>query len=287
MGLLQIILLSVIQGLAELLPVSSSAHVILVEKWMGLDPSSPEMTFFLVMLHLGTMFAVIAYFWPRWRDLLIRDLAGRGSFLKKIVTATLCTVVVGFVLKLLIEKVFMGQDSQAEVEDLFGNLWIIGSALAAAGILILISSSKRWSWQGEKKLDLKSSAWIGTIQGICLPFRGFSRSGATISMGLILGIEKNLAEVFSFILAVVLTPPVIGRELLRLRRAHAESGIQVSFSNLLLPGLMGMVFSFIAGWIAIRWLSKWLENGKWYYFGIYCLFFSGFIFFLKFTGTLS
>src|SRR6516165_12697303 len=77
---LQVLLLAVIQGAAELLPVSSSAHVIFAERLMGLDPSSPPMTFLLVMLHTGTMFAVIAYFWPRWRKLLTQTpAAGEGA----------------------------------------------------------------------------------------------------------------------------------------------------------------------------------------------------------------
>src|SRR5262249_30259744 len=67
----QIFVLAVIQGAAELLPVSSSAHVILAEKLMGLDPSSPEMTFLLVMLHTGTMFAVLVYYWRRWRAMVV------------------------------------------------------------------------------------------------------------------------------------------------------------------------------------------------------------------------
>ena len=67
MSLLDVIVLAILQGLAELLPVSSSAHVIVAEKLMGLDPSSPPMTLLLVMLHTGTMFAVIVYFWHKWR----------------------------------------------------------------------------------------------------------------------------------------------------------------------------------------------------------------------------
>src|ERR1700681_1381949 len=67
---LRIAFLALIQGAAELLPVSSSAHVILAQRWMGMDPSRPQQVFLLVMLHTGTMFAVIVYFWPRWRRLL-------------------------------------------------------------------------------------------------------------------------------------------------------------------------------------------------------------------------
>ena len=68
MTLIQILILALVQGLAELLPVSSSAHVIVAEKLLGLDPTSPAMTMLLVMLHTGTMFAVIVYFWRRWRE---------------------------------------------------------------------------------------------------------------------------------------------------------------------------------------------------------------------------
>ena len=70
MSYLQIVVLALIQGMAELLPVSSTAHVIVASKLMGHDPSSPHMTFLLIMLHTGTMFAVLFYFWPRWKPLL-------------------------------------------------------------------------------------------------------------------------------------------------------------------------------------------------------------------------
>src|ERR1700724_3255411 len=75
MSLLQVIVLGIIQGLTELLPVSSSAHVVIAEKLMGLDPSAPEMTLLLVMLHTGTMFAVISYFWSSWRETYFKDQA--------------------------------------------------------------------------------------------------------------------------------------------------------------------------------------------------------------------
>src|SRR6516164_289524 len=94
---LQIAILALIQGAAELLPVSSSAHVILAQKLMGMDPSKPENVFLLVMLHTGTMFAVIVYFWRRWRRLLSAssDVEGaespRWHFLKMIVLATILT----------------------------------------------------------------------------------------------------------------------------------------------------------------------------------------------------
>lgn len=281
MSLIQISILAVIQGLAELLPVSSSAHVIVAQKLMGLDPSAPEMTFLLVMLHTGTMFAVLIYFWPRWKALLFsgQNSANRHHFLKMIITATALTGVVGLSLKILIEKVifehFLGH-SHGEIESLFKVLPMVAAALFSAGLLISWTGS-RDTTHNERHLDTQGSALIGIIQGLCLPFRGFSRSGATISTGLFLGIPKMLSEEFSFALAVALTPPVIALELKRLLKFHLTRGNGAGFDllPLLTPGLIGMVLSFTAGFLALKWLSKWLHEGRWRFFGYYCLGFSG------------
>jgi undecaprenyl-diphosphatase len=208
-----------VQGAAELLPVSSSAHVILVEKLMGLDPSTPQMTFFLVMLHTGTMFAVLIYFWPRWRKLSL-------DFFKAAVLATGVTGVVGLGLKKVIEKLilerFLGE-SHAEIEMLFKSLPLIGLSLFVVGILIVIAGRLE-ARSRVKKVSPNVAARIGLIQGLCLPFRGFSRSGATISGALLSGVNRAVAEDFSFALAVLLTPPVVALELHRLIRSVTPEG---------------------------------------------------------------
>ena len=270
MNLIHILILAIIQGACELLPVSSSAHVIIAEKLMGLDPSSPEMTMLLVMLHTGTMFAVIVYFWSGWKRDYFSSSARVSNFAVQIIVATICTFVVGYGLKVLIEKIFMKGVPHAEIEDLFSNLPLIAGALAAVGLLIIYAGFREGRAAGDRDIELPQSIWIGIVQGICLPFRGFSRSGATISTGLILGLPKEKLEEFSFALAVVLTPPVIGREMLRLLKEHALSG-HGSVIHLFAPGLIGMVFSFIAGLLALKWLSRWLEGGRWKFFGFYCI----------------
>lgn len=271
MSLLQIAALAVVQGMAELLPVSSSAHVVVAEKLMGLDPSSPEMTFLLVMLHTGTTFAVILYFWPRWRERFLNvGAAARAELLQVLVVATLATGGVGLLLKRVIEKVVLGGGAGAEVESLFSNLLLIGAALAAAGALILWAGSRRDD-AAARPLTVGSSFKIGLVQGLCLPFRGFSRSGATISTALLLGIARELAEDFSFALAVILTPPVLAIEGHRLVKAAHAAGRPAWSPELFKPGLIGMVFSFAAGLLALRWLSSWLEKGRWSWFGWYCL----------------
>lgn len=280
MSLIQISILAIIQGLAELLPVSSSAHVILVQKLMGLDPSSPEMTFLLVMLHTGTMFAVLIYFWSRWKSLLFpADSAQRFHFIKMIITATAFTGVVGFGLKLLIERVIFEHwlgHAHGEVESLFKILPLVSAALFSAGLLITWTGS-RDTTENREPLNSRKSALIGLVQGLCLPFRGFSRSGATISTGLYLGIPRMLSEEFSFALAVVLTPPVILLQLKRLLKFHlAQStpNTELHLASLLTPGLIGMTLSFFTGFLALKWLSKWLDQGRWKFFGYYCVGFS-------------
>ena len=277
----QIVGLAVVQGFAELLPVSSSAHVIVAEKLMGLDPSAPEMTFLLVMLHTGTMFAVLTYFWARWRQLSL-------DFFKMTLIATAVTGVIGFGLKSFLEKVLLPpilKTDAAEIEHLFKSLPLIAVALFLVGLLILRASRNESSAQ-QAHLGLKQSLWIGFVQGLCLPFRGFSRSGATISTGLMCGVRRGLAEDFSFALAVILTPPVLVYSLHRLVKASGLSMAEAStqWRELLMPGLLGMCFSFVAGLIALRWLSSWLEHGKWRYFGYYCLAASLVIFSLGLAG---
>src|SRR4030081_3889572 len=107
MQYLQIAVLALIQGAAELLPVSSSAHVIVAEKLMGLDPSAPDMTFLLVMLHTGTMFAVLVYFWKSWREHYFASTRRFTQVAVNVVFATAITVVIGLILQVAIEKLFL------------------------------------------------------------------------------------------------------------------------------------------------------------------------------------
>lgn len=281
----RILILAVIQGLTELLPVSSSAHVIVAEKLMGLDPAAPRMTLLLVMLHTGTMLAVIVFFWSSWKANFFRSSQVFWQSAKLMAAATLATGLVGLVLKVIIEKIFLKGASHPEVELLFGNLLLMSAALAAAGILILWAGYHEVPASKEKTaLEIKAACLIGMVQGICLPFRGFSRSGATISTGLMLGINKKKVEDFSFALAVILTPPVILREALRFLKAEHAEVHHAGMLNMFLPAIIGMVLSFAAGLLALKWLSSWLERGRWYLFGIYCLCASVVIFFLHMQG---
>jgi undecaprenyl-diphosphatase len=269
---LKVFVLALVQGFCELLPVSSSAHVIIAEKLMGLDPTTPAMTFLLVMLHTGTMLAVIGYFWNTWRSRFFSSAPAFWAFARNVVLATACTGIVGLGLMLLIERVVLGGAPGADVEQLFGNTTLIAVSLATVGIMIIVSGRRSAGANQRPALLLKDSIWIGTVQGLCLPFRGFSRSGATISTGLLRGLRKDLLEDFSFALAVVLTPVVIVREGHRLLKAQHLAGNSADALGPIWPCLVGMLLSFAAGWLSLKWLSRWLEHGRWHLFGYYCLF---------------
>jgi undecaprenyl-diphosphatase len=293
MSILHVIILAIVQGLAELLPVSSSAHVVVAEKLLGLDPTTPQMTLLLVMLHTGTMFAVIVYFWKQWKKTYFSSGDAFKRFLVRLVWASVLTAVIGEVIIKAIEKTAFKGASKGEIELLFGRLDLIAPALAAAGLLILLAGlmEKRRMGAHEQvfgdSVTMRQAGWIGAVQGLCLPFRGFSRSGATISTGMLTGASKERAERFSFALAVVLTPPAVGREVLRLLKASHEAkaaGFPIDLHGSMVMGLLGAVFAFLAGLLALRWLSSWLEEGRWYLFGIYCLVASGVVFGLYRAG---
>lgn len=305
MFIAKVILLALIQGFTELLPVSSSAHVVVAEKLMGLNPSSPQMTLLLVLLHSGTMFAVIVFFWKTWKLAYFSSAAEFKRFAVLALSALVLTGAVGQAIKMLIVMlVFQGQEN-VEIEQLFSHLELIAPALLAAGLFILAagllekrrlnavtllaeigSSSEAEApvstivdehlaiGNADGSLRFGQAYCIGLVQGLAIPFRGFSRSGTTISTGMLLGVAKGPAERFSFALAVLLTPAAVGVEIVRLLRAshaHLPGAASVDVHGALRFGLLGMVFSFIAGLLALKWLSSWLRSGRWYLFGIYCV----------------
>jgi undecaprenyl-diphosphatase len=278
--------------------VSSSAHVVVAEKLMGLDPSNPRMTLLLVMLHTGTMFAVIAYFWKQWKQTYFSSADAFKRVAVRVIWATFLSGVIGLVLKKIIEKTMFPGAPKAEIEDLFGRLDLIAPALFCVGVLILIAGLREKKLAAADRAEtmsltrrpagsvtMRQAGWIGFVQGLALPFRGFSRSGSTISTGMLTGASKERSERFSFALAVVLTPAVVAQEGMRLLKATKEAastGAPIDLHGTLVFALLGAVFAFLAGLVALRWLSSWLENGRWWLFGAYCVLASAAVWYLHF-----
>jgi undecaprenyl-diphosphatase len=313
MPLWKILILAIVQGLAELLPVSSSAHVVVAEKLLHLDPSAPDMTLLLVMLHTGTMFAVIVYFWRQWKRAYFSTSDAFKRFAIRAIWASALTAIIGYPIMKLIERGLNGPVAEVggaagkyvtacvvghqDIEAIFSRLDFVAPALFAAGLLILWaglrerntetptgSAYDRAASRSGDNVTFAQAGWMGAVQGLCLPFRGFSRSGATISTGLLASATRERAERFSFALAVILTPPAVLREVNRLLRAAQCDGGATNLHSSAMASLLGMVLSFLAGLAALRWLSSWLESGRWYLFGIYCLIASCVVFYLHHIG---
>jgi undecaprenyl-diphosphatase len=291
MILWHVILLAIVQGLAELLPVSSSAHVIVAAELLHENMSTPNNALLLVLLHTGTMFAVIAYFWRRWMD----EIFGSWTKLRRVVAllfvSTLLSGIVFLPTDKVVEHVLSRGGQHADIETLFNKLNWIAPALAIAGALIFyagLREVKRPETDAEKT-ETRGIHWLdavvmGVLQGFAIPFRGFSRSGVTISGGLLTGGERTEIESYSFAMVVVLTPLAIAWELRRVYKTAHLSGYTVHWGPALTPGIIGMIFSFVAGLLALKWLSRWLENGRWYFFGVYCLLAAGAVAYLYHLG---
>lgn len=277
MPLYQAIILAIVQGLTELLPVSSSAHVIVTAKLLHQDMSTPANALLLVMLHTGTMFAVLVYFWRQWINTFLSSWQAFVRFASLAFVGCLLSGVIGYPINLIVIHILGGGSRRAEIEELFNKLNWIAPALAAGGLLILyagLHEARRPASRANN--DGKGVSWseaivMGIVQGFAIPFRGFSRSGSTISAGLLAGGNRLPIESFSFALAVAITPLAIAREVYRLHRAEVLAHTHLHLAAAMVPSLLGLACAFLAGLLALKWLSRWLEQGRWYLFGIYCL----------------
>jgi undecaprenyl-diphosphatase len=239
--------------------------------------STPANALLLVMLHTGTMFAVVVYFWRQWVDTFFSSWKAFYRFARMVFVSCFLSGVVAVPLILLVEHILSHGSRHAEIEDLFNKLNWIAPALASAGVLILwagLREARNPDSQSDarhREVSWPQAIVMGILQGVAIPFRGFSRSGSTISGGLLVDGGRMPVESFSFAMVVAITPLAIARELYRLVRANAHAGIHLNLATALAPSLLGMVCAFFAGLLALKWLSRWLEQGRWYLFGIYCL----------------
>lgn len=319
-----VLILAIVQGLAELLPVSSSAHVIVVAHFLGVNMSTPANAFLLVLLHTGTMVAVIVYFWRRWRRTFLASWQRVGKIIPLIVISSVFSALVFLPVEHLVRHLLSHGAYRPDIEVLFHKLNWIAPALFIVGLLILYAGLREARGIGsggsgagspdpgapglapeplaaapaasptagtpvlasavavsvpaeDGAVRWRAAIWMGILQGFAIPFRGFSRSGATISGGLLTGEERGTIEAYSFAMVVAITPAAILWELRRVVHSAHAAGVAVHWAGVLPQGVLGMVIAFLAGLLALKWLSRWLEQGRWYWFGIYCLVFSAFV----------
>ena len=226
--------LGILQGLTEFLPVSSSGHLTLVQ---SLIPGfSQPGVLFDVMLHFGTIIAVLVFF----RKTILKI---RFKYLLFLVLASIPAAFFGFLFK-------------HQFEAMFTNVKLVGIALLFTGVINLLTNAVK---QKNTKLDSQKSLLIGLMQAVAI-IPGVSRSGATIFAGVKLGLSAEEAATFSFLLSV---PAVMGANLLEILSGYSGVANWGSYA-------VGIIFSFLTGILAIGLVIKFLKKGWFKYFAVYC-----------------
>ena len=249
MDILHTIMLGIIQGLTEFLPVSSSGHLEIVKSILGEEKVEEESMLMTVVLHAATALSTIYIF----RNDILEIIKGLFSGVKtqinfsvKIILSMIPAAVVG----LFFEK---------EIEALFGNnLTLVGGMLIITALLLFLADKAKST---KKNLSFTNSIIIGISQAIAI-IPGISRSGATISTSVLLGIDKEESARFSFLMVV---PLILGK----ITKDVISGNISISSSESL-PLLFGFISAFIVGIIACKWMIKIVKNSELKYFALYC-----------------
>ena len=247
MTIIATILLGIIQGLTEFLPVSSSGHLVIFQNILGFK--EPELLLD-TSLHLGTLLAVCIYFRSDIKeivaDILQWDLKAEGTLLALwVVVASVPTALIGFSLK-------------AHIEMMFASVQTVGAMLVATGFIVA-STRVRRSNETDKPLWLLAALAIGTAQGLAI-IPGISRSGATIACGLLFGLEREQAARFSFLLSI---PAIVGALAMQMNLAEAA---RVGIG----PLVIGFGASSFVGLLALKLLMGMVKKGHLSYFAPYC-----------------
>ena len=262
MGYFQAVILGLVQGAAEFLPISSSGHLAMLQYFFGIDAS--DALLFTVMLHIGTLISVFIMYRKDILDLIvelgltIRDLAtGKGLRLDErpvrklgvmIIVASVPTALIG----VLLNDFF---------ESLYGNIIFIGVGFLITGAMLFVSERVSTSRNGIEKMNFRNALFIGTMQGVAI-YPGISRSGSTLVAGLFAGLKREFAVKFAFLISI---PSILGSALLEGRHLFDGSAGDVSLG----PVVAGMVVAAVSGIAAIKIMIRIVSDKKLKYFAYY------------------
>jgi len=258
------VLMGVLQGVAEFLPISSSGHLALFQHFFGVENYEETQMFFTVLLHLGTLISVCVYYWRDVIDMIrefflgIRDLTvRRGGGAPPPPTRRLVMMIIVATLPL-----FAILPVKGLVEDAMSNVTFVSVALLATGFILFFSDRMARGRKNARNATVADALLLGCAQAVgTLP--GISRSGITISAGLLRGFDRTFAVRFSFLMSL---PAVLGANILSLKDA-LEAGVDLEMLPIY---LVGMVVSGVVGYFAIRLVNLLADKGKFGNFAYYC-----------------
>jgi undecaprenyl-diphosphatase len=254
MTLFHAFLLGIIEGLTEFIPVSSTAHMLIVQKLLNI--ASDNATFaFLVLVQIGPLLALIAYFWKDlWKLLKAFFAKPFTTFENKLawylIIATIPALIFGYLLRDVVQSLFKTPLLEASI-----RLLITAAVLALA------------EWLGKRDRTLEKMTWLDAlfvgIAQVLAVFPGASRSGTTISGGMARGLDRPSAARFAFLMSVPVMAAAAGYETLSVLKMHV-------LHTLLAPLAIGFVVAAVIGWFAVKWLLGYLGKHSLYVFAIYC-----------------
>jgi undecaprenyl-diphosphatase len=254
MNIFYALLLGIIEGLTEFIPVSSTAHMLIVQKIFNL-PSNPGMFAFLILVQIGPLVALLVYFWKDYWSLIKAFFARPFSTQENkmawyIIIATIPAGIAGVLLKDVVQGLFQNPLMEAAIR------------LFTAAILLFLGE-----WLGKKSRNLDSITWldalvIGLFQVLAV-FPGSSRSGSTIPGGMLRNFDRPSATRFAFLMAAPIMLAAGGYESLSVLKAHI-------LHTILAPLAVGFVVAAIIGWLSIRWLINYVGKHSLYVFAGYC-----------------
>ena len=245
--LFKIVILALVQGITEFLPISSSGHLSILKTFLNINNDGALIE---VVLHAGTLMSILLFYRKRLSKIFKRILNKDEEslrFFSCVIVAIIPIGIIGFIFG----------DS---IEYLFNNTKLVCLFLIITGIFLIFSNF----WRSKiSNFNTRKSFLIGLAQMFAI-LPGMSRSGLTIGMGNIIGIDAKKSAEFSFIIAIPVLTGVIVKYFLNLE----WDSISISINYLFL----GLIISFITGLLSLRWLISLLEKGKFWYFGLYCIF---------------
>ncbi|OGF51153.1 MAG: hypothetical protein A2044_05980 [Candidatus Firestonebacteria bacterium GWA2_43_8] len=243
MTLLDAIVLGIVQGLTEFLPVSSSGHLVVMQSFLK-NFSQPGVLFD-VTLHLGTVIAVLLYFRKRFIKILTNK-----KLLLLLLVSTAVTGVIGVAFKDAFEK-------------MFSDIKLVGASFIVTAIILLFAEKVKPGNKTEKEMTWLNALFIGLIQGIAI-IPGISRSGSTIAGGLFAKLDRKFAAEFSFLLSV---PAVLGAAVLQTRDLTKADMVNID----IVFYLSGLIAAAVAGYVCTKLLVQIIQKQRLYYFSIYLI----------------